>query len=80
MGILRSACSKKRAHDLNVEDIVMTETVHRTPAAVPAPRSASHPDQEPSTPQVRVDWSRPTPESRRLSELEQLRIDLAAGR
>lgn len=58
----------------------MTETMHRTPAAVPAPRSAPRPEQEPSAQQVRVDWSRPTPESRRLSELEQLRIDIAAGR
>ncbi len=58
----------------------MTETVHRTPAAVPAPRSATHSEQELSTSQVRVDWTRPTPESRRVSELEQLRIDLAAGR
>lgn len=55
----------------------MTETLRRGAGSVPAPRSAPTPEPAPAH---LDDWSQPTPESRRLSELEQLRIDLAAGR
>lgn len=55
----------------------MTETLHRVTPSLPTQRTTPPPA---SSDAAHVDWSQPTPESRRLSELEQLQIDLAAGR
>lgn len=54
----------------------MTDVLGSEKLSLPSPRDGG----SPGTAASEDSWTQPTPESRRRSELEQLAIDLAAGR